>query len=118
MHIIRSWQEFADWLKGPTCYAIAALLNTRRAHLEQYGDLSDLGSFVIIEPGDTLEQIETMLGFPLIEDMTPAFEWVERHGDLFEIPVVVSDDGFGHLLIVPDAEGIDPKLLALCHAYA
>ena len=38
MHIIRSWQEFADWLKGPTCYAVAALLNTRRAHLEQYGE--------------------------------------------------------------------------------
>jgi len=32
---------------------------------------------------------------------------------VFEAPIILSDDGFGVALIVPDIEGVDPELLDL-----
>ncbi|KXU30230.1 hypothetical protein A0J57_21040 [Sphingobium sp. 22B] len=84
----------------------------------EYGDLSELGIFAIIAPGDTMAAIEDATGWPILMEGTPTFEWVQRHGTIFEMPFVLSDSGAGHVLIVPDAEGIDPTLLDLCRAYA
>lgn len=117
MHILRTWAELAEWLDRPTDPAIASLLQMRRDQLIDCGDLTDIGTFVIVEPGDTLADIELALGFPITMGGAPTWEWVVRHGAIFEAPVIVSD-GFGHVLIVPDAIGIDPDLLALCRAKA
>ncbi|WP_311270691.1 hypothetical protein [Sphingobium sp. WCS2017Hpa-17] len=113
MHIIRTWPELADWSGDAD---IAALLRLRRDQLIDCGDLPDIGTFAIVEEGDTLADIEMALGL-IITNGSPAWEWVIRHGSIFEAPVIVSD-GFGHVLIVPDAEGIDPDLLALCRDHA
>jgi len=34
-------------------------------------------------------------------------------GGVCEAPIILSDDGFGIVLIVPDIEGVDPELLDL-----
>lgn len=116
MHIIRTWAELADWLDRSTDPDITSLLQRRRDQLMDCGDLTEIGTFVIVAPGDTLDEIETMLGLSIIIDGTPAWEWVARHGPILEAPIILTDDGFGHVLIVPDAEGMDPKLLAFCRA--
>ncbi|CAM8640683.1 hypothetical protein [Sphingobium cupriresistens] len=118
MHIIRTWPELADWLEQPADADIAALLRLRRDQLIDCGDLTDLGTFAIVEPGDTLADIELTLGFSILMDGAPTWEWIMRHGSAYEAPTILEDSGFGHVLIVPDADGIDRHLLALCRAHA
>lgn len=118
MHIIRTWEDMATYLDSPIASDLKALLQTRRHQLMEYGDLSELGEFVIIQSRDTMASIEDATGWPIMIDDTPTFEWAERHGSWIELPFVRSDAGTGHVLIVPDAEGTDPDLLELCRAYA
>lgn len=118
MHIIRTWEQLAEWLERPTNPDIAALLKLRRDQLIDCGDLTEIGTFAIVQSGDTSGDIVMALGFQVTVDGTPTWEWVARHGAIWEAPFILSDDGFGHVLIVPDAEGIDPQLLALCRANA
>lgn len=118
MHIIRTWEELAVYLDGPIDADLNTLLQTRRDQLMEYGDLSDLGELVILQPGDTMAAVDRATGWPIVMEDVPTFEWVQRHGSVFEMPFVLSDSGAGHVLFVPDAEGIDPVLLDLCRAFA
>lgn len=118
MHIIRTWTELANWLERRSDPDIASLLRRRRDELFDCGALNEIGTFAIVEPGYALADIELALGVPIIFDGAPTWEWVMRHGSIFEAPIILSDDGFGHVLIVPDAECIAPELLALCRASA
>ena len=118
MRIIHTWQELAVYLDSPVSSDIKALLQTRRDQLMEYGDLSEFGCFVIIQPGDTITDIEKAVGWPILIDGTPTWEWVQRHCSIWEMPFVLADDGTGYVLIVPDADGIDPTLRDLCRAHA
>ncbi|WP_370169509.1 hypothetical protein [Sphingobium abikonense] len=118
MHDIRTWAELDIFLSGARSPDLTQLLRTRRDQLMEYGDLSDLGSLVIIERDDTLADIEWATGWPVLMDGQPTFEWVQRHRGIFEMPFVLSDAGTGHVLFVPDADDIDPALLQLCCIHA
>lgn len=118
MHIITTWAELADWLYRETDTDIATLLRLRRDQLIEHGELTDLGTFIIVHPGDKLENIESSLGIAITMDGLPTWEWVERHGAVWEAPIIFTDDGFGHVLVIPDAAGVDPELLALCRQHA
>ena len=87
------------------------------------------GYMVVVEPGDTLEDLERVTGFALLEDafgefrygdpdFTPAAEVIEDHGCCYEVAYVLNDDGYAVALFVPTADGVDPELLALCEAHA
>ena len=118
MHIIHTWQELAAYLDSPIGPDLKCLLQTRRDQLMEYGDLAELGVFVIVQPGETMTAIEEAVSWPVLMEGVPTWEWAQRHGTIFEMPFVLSDSGAGHVLIVPDAEGIDPALLELCRAHA
>lgn len=88
-------------------------------------ELGELAHFHVVQPGDDTAAVEAALGFPvdanLVDgarfgdpDFTPSWEWIEDHDGVWEAAFVLSDDGFGHVLFVPDRTGIDPRLLALC----
>lgn len=77
--------------------------------------LEELVQFIVAEPGDGIAQIEAATGHPFIS--IPAFELVIDHGDTYEAITVLSDDGFGVVLFVPKAIGIDAQLLALLAAH-
>lgn len=72
-------------------------------------ELGELVRFVVAEPNDGIAEIEAAAGYPLITD--GAFEWVQQHGHVFEAATILSDDGFGIVLLVPDVEGVDATLL-------
>jgi len=93
------------------------------------------GFFVIVESGDGIDDIEQASGCSLLSnrfsparygdaDFVPDWDLLEFHpgseGEpgYFEFTFVLSDDGFGVVLLSPDIEGIDPDLLALCLTYA
>lgn len=92
-------------------------------------DLLDLVPILVIEPGDTEENIIREIGFsPLVNrvdgerfpspEFTPNWEYICNHGDWFEQVYVTGDDGSGVMIFVPDDDRIDLALLTLCRHYA
>ncbi len=92
------------------------LLIERRDQLG--GDIKGLARFLIAEPLDGLDELETELGFPVRGDREGNFgcEWVEDHGTFFEAVWILTDDGFAHVALIPKL-GVDPGLLQLCELY-
>lgn len=100
-----------------------------KALLQERADLLDLATFIVPQLGDTVSAIEAAGGIGIATNMIdghrygdegymPSFEWAADHGGAFEMPFVLSDDGSGVVLLVPDADGIDPLLLAIARHYA
>jgi hypothetical protein len=92
-------------------------------------DSKELGYLLAIEPGDTLDAIAAQLGFSIVanrftgirwdhDGFTPSFEFVEEIGNCYDLVFVISDDGYGIEVFVPNTEGIDPDLLRMCARYA
>lgn len=96
---------------------IRALVQQRFAEVfadEPY-DAEQHGYFIVVEPGDTVEQLDQECGLPILE----CFECVEDHHEFFEIVCILNDDGFGISCYVPrHTEGIDLRLLSLLEACA
>lgn len=110
---------------------LRALVESRFAQVcdGEHHDPDVHGYFVVAEPGDTAEQLEEALGFPVVHDtfgehrfgdpdFAPSAEAIEDHGRFHELTFVIGDDGSGVLLFVPKAAGVDPELLAMCEAFA
>lgn len=120
MHIIDDDAAFSRALDSPIDPRLRRLLEERRDQLlsDTGGDyeLGELARFIVVEPHDTIADIEAAAGYPVVT--TPAFEWVADHGNYFEAVTVLADDGFGVVLFVPDSEGVDPVLLSLLRSHA
>lgn len=107
-----------------------AIRHLIRQRMEQLGgftdnDLDGLVEFNIVEPGDTPSLIEAALGFsPLTniidgsrfgdDGFMPSFEWMLDHRSFFELVYILTDDGFGTIVIVPDDPGVEFDLHLLC----
>ena len=91
------------------------------------------GYMVIVEPGDTVEQLEQEVGLPVLHglfddvpygdpDFTPCFEILEEHAyeqhRIYEMVFISNDDGFATTVFVPATEGIPGDLLAMCRSFA
>lgn len=89
-----------------------ALASKRDQLLEHEGyGLGELAHFLVAEPGDD----PAALSLPA----EPLFELVQLHpGGWFEAVLILSDDGFGLALFVPDRPDTDPALLSLVRDHA
>ena len=127
MHTIRDGAVMAHVLSASPTPGLERLLALRSRQLgTAIGTEAEL---VIVEPGDSIDQIALALGAsPLIDldgnpfgdpDFSPWADWVEHHADAqaYELAFALSDS-FTVALIVPDVPGIDPNLLAFCREYA
>lgn len=92
-------------------------------------DSSIYGEFALVEPGDSIAEIETETGCQLMHDLfnesrygdaefMPSFEWLVEHPGFYEAVFIFSDDGFGVDLLIPKASGINAELLSMCAKYA
>lgn len=81
--------------------------------LDRYTDLLDLAVIYIIQPGDTLQTLEATRGWPF-----DCWEFITDHCGWYEAVIIISDDGFGHVVLAPDRDDIDPALLDLCRTNA
>jgi hypothetical protein len=85
-----------------------------RPILAQYRELMDLAAIYIVQPGDTLDTLQQARGRPFEH-----WEFILHHADgWFECIFVLSQDGAGHVVLVPDKPTIDTNLLHLCNAHA
>jgi hypothetical protein len=126
MLTIDSSADMARALASPIADDLRRLLALRRGQVA--GELAEVARFVVIQPGDTIADVEATLGFSPTTDLDgvsahdpgflPWHEWSERHLGWTELVFVLSDEGPAQVLLVPDSEDIDPILLALCHDHA
>lgn len=131
MIIIRSSAAIARTLASPIDADLNRLLALRRDQLLEHDDddLGELAQFIVAGPSDTIAAIEGVIGASLAINLVDGskygdpgfvanFEYVERHGAWFEAVMILSDDGFGIVLIVPDRPDIDATLLGLVRGHA
>lgn len=87
------------------------------------------GLVVVVEPGDTIEQLERELGCSILQDawdgtrfgddrFTPNFELLEEHRGFYELVIVPGDGDFGVVIFIPKQDGINTELLHFCETYA
>lgn len=126
MQVIRSLNDTLQISNA----AIRALVRERINDLG--GDAfnaDELGYFLVVEVGDTLEGINAQLGFDILSnrwtglrydhaDFTPSFEFVEEFPSYYELLFILSDSGYGVSVVASKEDGIDPDLLAMCLRYA
>ncbi|UUR07581.1 hypothetical protein [Sphingomonas glaciei] len=93
------------------------------------GPMEEIVCFYVVEAGDGQEQVTEALGFSPLQNLVdgttfgdpgfePSFEWISCHGLWFELVFILTDDGFGHILFVPNDPGTEFDLHSLCLEYA
>jgi len=88
---------------------------TLRPIMVRYADaeMMELATIFIVEPGDTLDTLAKERGWPC-----EGWEFITDHGGWLEGVFIISDDGAGHVVLVPDRADTDSDLLALFKAHA
>lgn len=89
-------------------------------------------TFIVVEGGEAVSDIEAVAGIPvtrsLLDDLPfdhpdfyPPFEIMEEHTyeqhRFYEMVAISDDDGAATALFVPDEEGINRDLLAVCRSW-
>jgi len=107
--------------------ALRALIAKRMEQLARNysGDLAEIVEFTIVEPSDSLATLQAGVGFSILHNVAdgaafgdanfvPGWEWAQDHGDFFELVFILTDDGFGMIVLVPDHPGVEFDVHALC----
>ncbi|WP_072384785.1 hypothetical protein [Novosphingobium sp. NDB2Meth1] len=85
-----------------------------RPMLAPYRETMDLAVIFIVQPGDTLDTLHQARGWPFEH-----WEFILHHTTgWFECVFVLSQDGAGHAVLIPNEPTTDTDLLHLCYAHA
>ena len=110
MNILRDRGALLATICDPaTDPGLRALLTLR---FEQLGGASAI--FNIADAADGPDDAEAAIGWPILLDGEPCFEWSERHsGGWWELVFVLSDDGPAQVLLARDDSVIGELLRAV-----
>jgi hypothetical protein len=100
-----------------------------RIHDAAETELLDLTHLLVVQSGDCEHTIaEEICLSPLTNpidgerfgspDFHPWWDWLQQHDGWFEMIITVGNSGFAFLLLIQDAQGVQPELLSLCRTYA
>lgn len=67
----------------------------------------------VLQPGDCSACLKTLRCQPF-----EVWEFIDRQGGWYEAVFIISDDGFGQVVLIPDQPDTAPDLLAICKANA
>ncbi len=120
MLILKSPSSF-DSITDPDILKLVKLRHS------QLGD-EMFGSLIIVEIGDTVEDIENEIGFCILTnlfddisypdpDFVPCFEAMEDHGNFYEMLFLFSDGDDGTVELFIPKTGVDNDLLAMCSQF-
>jgi len=84
---------------------------SRLVHYAALLDTDPIACLFVVQVGDSLADLAALRGRPFADP-----EFVHRYGHWLEAGFVISDDGWGHVVFVPDQPNIDPEILKLCRA--
>jgi hypothetical protein len=117
MILIRTAEDMARAIDSPLAPFLKARLQGHAERLAEYDDYvpEELALFVIVQAGDTLASLEQQTRLSLVHDGTLRFppESLEREGEWLEAVMILSDDGFGLVLLVRPEAVTDPELSGL-----
>jgi hypothetical protein len=127
-----SYKEAAAIAAAPAIAPVDAHLKrllAERVHDWAATDLLDLTHLIIVQGGDTEQDLLAAAGYsPLANpldgrrfgdpEFTPSFDWLQVHDGWTEIIETVSNDGFAFVLFVEHNERTNPELELLCRRYA
>ena len=127
MQIIRDPAEAAK-LTDPVLRHLVEAAITALSEDYPY-DPDVLGYFLIVEPGDTVAELDAQIGFSILANRwtgirfdapgyTQHFEVLDEHAGYFEMVFVTDDTGLGVEIFIGQVAGIDPDLIAMCQQYA
>ena len=122
MNLIRNRAAMMQVLDSPLDPELKQLLRNHVERLAEYEDfdLGELGEFLIMEAGDSLADVERILGRPLVDRTSATFisspEYALQHGQWLEGVWIISDDGFGLVLFAAMTSRTDPVLVLACRA--
>ena len=118
-------------LKSPSSFDSITDHDILRLVKLRHSQLGDemFGSVIIVEAGDTVEDIENEIGFCILTnlfddvrypdpDFVPCFEVLEDHGNFYEMLFLFSDGDDGTVEIFIPKAGVDNELLAMCSQFA
>lgn len=72
-----------------------------------------IAELFIIQPGDLHSDLARCRGYPF-----ESWEFIDHDNGWYEAVFIVSDDGFGHVVLIPDQPDTDPTLRAICEAHS
>ena len=117
-------------LKSPSSFDSITDLDILKLVKLRHSQLGDemFVSVIIVEAGDTVEDIEEEIGFSILinlfddiiypdPDFMPSCEALEDHGGCYEMLFILSDGDEAIEIFIPKA-GVDPLLLAMCSQFA
>lgn len=118
MQVLRDPDAVLTYLSTGSTPSIGDLIQTRLAELLVDGySMEELVFFVIVEAGDTMSEVEAVLGGPMHSPGGhPLWECIQAHEDCYEMVFVLSSTGYGTLVLVPHHNGSD-ELLTLCRLH-
>ena len=98
MIIIKTWPDLRAATKT---HPAREILVAHAGRLEEFGDqpLAELCEFILVEPTDTIADLETKLGRAL---HPPPWEYVDRSNGWYELVLVTGDDGSGAVVLIED----------------
>ena len=67
----------------------------------------------VLQTGDTARCLEALRERPF-----KGWEFIDYDDGWYEAVFIISDDGFGHVVLIPDQPDTDPKLRAICEAHS
>ena len=125
MNVIKTALGLERALASPIDPDLHRVLTLRRNQLSD--NIADYAHFIVVGPGDRLEDVEAAAGFPIATnivdgvayghpDFEPSWEWTEWHGRYLEL-VFVLDDEAATVIFLPDDPGTDQTLLQLCREF-
>lgn len=117
MHMIRSTEALSRLAATHQDNTLRHLLAAQAENLADY-DLKEIATLLVVEPQDTCAALNEALGWSLLtgDHFTHYAELQNRHGGWHEITFILSDDGYGLVLYVP--EDGPAALLNACKAEA
>ena len=79
-------------------------------------EANEHGYFIVVDDGDTVNQIEHVAGFSILDD--PFYEVLELHegnqsSGCYEMVIITNDEGYFISIWIPKHMGIDPDLLLM-----
>ena len=84
------------------------------AILQRYAELLEAEPtawIFVLHAGDTSANLETFRRQPF-----EVWEFIDRQDGWYEAVFILNDDGFGHVVLVPDRPDSAPDLLEICKA--
>lgn len=72
----------------------------------------EIATIFVIQPGDRLRDLNCYRSRSF-----EGWEFIKRHfNGWYEAVFILSDDGFGHVVFIPQAQGIDAELINACRS--